>query len=389
MDLIATHLKSGDSLQFTAAKGAFSYYEFDKKDEKALSKLLNRSYLDDAKEYNVKNNIIEAIVNLKGPKTLKTFTSFYKSDKATNSNKVKILRVLPALENDKASTTFFELLKKNAPIRKENESFGVFSGFNTKPQLVLDNMEQFISLMGEDNYRDKVLDMIVHLIKTDSVNAPKLKKSTEQMLSYFEKDALKYIDTLERKKSQHLNYGLISDYLYLADIQESPSLSTSNALVVLANDTSNNTWFKIRALILAIEKNIEVSVSSLNKRLDDKFSRYEIMQALIKNDQKDRVPKKYLEKKNFAELSLYNYTSSDYDYFPNEIKYVGDLTHEDLPYLVYTFNYEDEETTYLGVVKNDEIDFEAFEQYNVYVNWNEYDTESDWQEEAITILNEE
>lgn len=390
MDLIATHLRSGDSLQFEAAKGAFNYYEFDKKDEKTLAKLLKYSYPDDGEEYNVKNSIVNAIVSLEGAKAVKILSSFYKSGKAPNSTKVEILRILPSLETDKAYKTFFELLEKEAPLREKGASYGVFNGLNNRPKVVLDHIEQLNTFLAQDTYRDKILDTYTYIQRYDSIHGPKLNAYKKTMLSYFEEDARRYTDTLERKKSRHLTYGLISDYLYLVTTEETLTTGVRNALLTLANDVSTNSWLNIRALRMSIENNIEIAKSALTKRLEDKYSRFEVMETLLENNQKERIPESYFEKVNFAELSLYNHIGIDYDeYYPKQINYLGAFTHEDTPYLVFTFMYDEEDGAYLGVVEDQEIIFESFKQHTVHVNWNAYDIESDWQEEAIKILKEE
>ena len=186
-----------------------------------------------------------------------------------------------------------------------------------------------------------------------------------------------------------LNYSLISDYLYLVGEEETLNSGIKNALVTLANDVRTNSWLNIRALRMTIENGIEIDKSALTKRLEDKYSRFEVMESLLENDLKERIPKRYFEKVDFAELSLYNHIGIDYDeYYPEQINYLGELTHKDVSYLVFTFTYDEDEEKYLGVVEDEKIDFESFKQNTVHVNWNEYATESEWKEEAIKVLEE-
>ncbi|QIE58818.1 TraB/GumN family protein [Rasiella rasia] len=385
MSLISKNLKSKDSIVFEEAKGAFDYYIFDEKEEKELAALLDYQFIDSDDDYSVKNLIIDELATINSKKTLKTLVRFYNAAYSTNAAKIKVLEVLPSLGTTEAYEQYFSLLKTKAPIRLEDANYSVFQNVMKKPELALKKSEVLLSLLEKEQFRDKIVSRYAQQISYDSINAPTLKKYTDEILSYFETDAKKYVDTLQRKKFQYLTYGLISNYLTLVNNTDTLNASTKRALLTIGESTEEKSWISVRALIVALKRKVKISSTVLNDKLENFYSRYELMEALIETNNKEQITAKYLDVVEFGKLSLYNYAGEDSGYYPDRINSLGEFTYKGEIYHVYTATYLSDNIDYLGVVKSGTINLESLEPFTSFMDWEGYNDEN-WEQAASKLI---
>ncbi|HIB48162.1 MAG TPA: TraB/GumN family protein [Flavobacteriaceae bacterium] len=388
MDLFVKNLKSKDSLVFESAKGAFSYYIFDKSEEKALSKLLNVKFMDEGETYSVKNKIIDEIATLDSKKSLKTLLKFYKSTNASNNHKTQIMGWLPELTDKNALPAFFEFLQEKDLTIQEDVDFDIFNGLKDKPEVVVAESARLLSVLKYEPYRDGIVDLFSNHMK-DSLYGPKLYQYSEQLLTYFETDAKKYNDTIQRKQFSYLGYTLISSYIDIAKAQQTLSPTTERALLTLADSPESDSSIALRALLAAIEKEVEIAPEFLSQKMENLYNRYEIMEALIDAGLPDQVPENFLAPIEYGRLSLYNAVGdTSFDYYPNTITVVGEIEHEEQQYFIYSFSFEDDDATYLGGVASTTIDVAELSPFEVYTSMNEFDSDN-WKEQAIKMLSTE
>jgi len=385
--LILTDLRSKDSITFDQAKDALSYYVFAEKDMKPLLKALYQNYRFDSKSGETKNDIINALINVGGSSALAALDAYYREPKTANAQRIHLLENLLYLENDKTEATFFNLIENHKPKRTENSYYNVFSLLGDSLPRMVNNEKRLVDLLKIEDYRDKVVSLYESNIVRDSMVSPQMGKLKNAILTYIQPDVAKYVDTLSRKASNYLTYGLIDDYISIIKHTETKDNASRKALQYLYADLEGDSWLKARALMLAISFQFDIEESILNKSLEDLYTRFEIMEALLKADLKQKIPPKYMEAEAFTKLSLYNQIGAQDDY-PAVIEKLGDFTYKDQTYTSYAFGYsnDDEDHRYLGITAYDSANPNNFKQNTTYSHWDEIKT--DWKAQSIELLSE-
>ncbi len=207
------------------------------------------------------------------------------------------------------------------------------------------------------------------------------------MKKYFIDDSEIYMDTIQRKNHPFINYGLINSYTQIINNDSLSDDNTQKALLIIASGLEDDNWLQTTALVNAIKLNIEIPEEITTNRLKEYYSRFEVMEALVNNNQKDKIPSKYLASKEFSKLSIYNAAGYDYDEYPDIINYLGDVTYNDEVYHVYNYgnsNGDLDSELYLAYAIAKDADVTNFVSNTAEATY--YLLEEDWKLQTTTYL---
>ncbi len=394
--LIFKNLKSKDSLKFEEALGALSYYEFDASEYKLLEKNLRQDFKDDTTYYGTKSYILDALISLETPNTLKTFTDFYKDKKNTYYTRLEVLDQLLLLENENAPAAYLDLIENYKPERKPNVSYSFMSYLTDTIPLFVENDKLFSKLIDVDDYRSQIVPIYAYNISGDSIYKDKMPLLKNKILSHMYADAQIFVDTLARKKHDYIDYSLLNSYVEFIKENNTKNEIVEPTIKLLAENLITDDWIKAQALMASIKLDIDIDSEILNTAIEDLYSRFEIMESMVESNKTHLIPESYLEPEEFAKLSLYNNVGDDYDGYPTVFELLGEVVVKEKDYYVFSYSYfieedaedvEDEDTIkYLGIVEKTKVDFTNFEMANSFTNWEQ--PKSDWKTQARSTITE-
>lgn len=385
-DLIFKNLKSKDSIKFEEAKGALQYYQFDNSDYKLLEKSLKKHYSDDTIYYGAKYYIIDNLVNLETPETLKTLTDLYNNKKTDNNIKLTVLQRILDLKNIESETTYLDLLENQPPKRISGKPFNVLSSLADTISVFVKNDMLFAKLAETNDYRDKIITLYNNYVLSDSIYIDKMPLLKNVLFKNMYSDAEKYLDTISRNNYSYLNYSLIYNYIDIAKKSDKNNPEIIKTLKLLVEKLENDPWLKTQSLMASLNLDIEVDSEILNAAFEDMYSRFEMMESMVDAEKTNLIPKEYLEPVEFAKLSLYHTSVEEYDDYAIASTLLGEISFDGKNYYVFTFSYneEDEEEKYLGVVEQSAIDFSNFKMATTYIDWEL--AEEDWTTQAEKVI---
>jgi uncharacterized protein YbaP (TraB family) len=377
-------LQSKDSIIFEKAYGAFNYYIFDKSERALLEKALAKKYKDDTLYDGVKNKIIKELGTVGNEGTLKLLEKMYLNKSTENVQKLAILEAIPELKTTQAYATYFDLLNNYPPQRNKDIPFYVVDHIGDSLVDFSSNVDKIVPLLAKEIYRDEVVSYFKNKLFYDSLNSDKVKLYAPQILKNVQVDAKRYADSINREKYEYVNYMLLNSYIDIIDSLKIVNPQTEEALKTLYTINEKDNWIKSRALFTAVKLNIDVDKSIIQKSFNDLYSRFEIIEVFIKSGKTEEIPKEYIAPEAFAKLSLYN-NIGYYDGYPDYMEMLGTIKQNEKDYFVYSYSYStDEETKYLGISENKEVNLKKFEQNTSYFDWDE--VEENWEEQAKQLL---
>lgn len=391
-ELIFKHLKSKDSLKFAEAQGALNYYDFDASEYQLLERNLKSTFKDDTTYYGTKYYIINSLVNLEKPETLKTFTDYYKNKKSNYHARMVILEQLLSLKNNATEATYFDLLQNHKLERIPEESYDVMSMLSDTIPLFVANDDRFAKLADIDDYRDGIVSLYAYNITKDSIYSNSMPLLKRKLLSYMHQDAALYIDTIARKKNAHINDGLLFSYIEFSKDFDNKTEEVVKTLKLIAEQEKDNNWLQGQALMAAIKLDIAIQPNTLEEAFKDMYVRFELMESLADAGNTKIIPEAYLEPVEFAKLSLYNNVGDDYEGYPTVFNYLDEITVEEKNYYVFTFSYLEEDNNeesesaenYLGIVERQPLNISDLEMARSYTDWEI--VEEDWNAQAIKLI---
>lgn len=383
--MIMKDLSSKDSLTYEKANEAIDYYDFRPEDSKAMIKALSETYPFDLNYNTSKRALLGALLETGEKGILNKVVTYYNKEDTPANLRVYILQQLFKLEEPDTELTYFNLVENSKPKRDSDAIYDIFAGFRDSIPLVIKNQERLAALLKEDDYRDQVVSFYEYHLRTNSTALAKLSTLGNEINGYMSNDIRNYADTLQRNSKPNLNYTLIDDYINIIRHRNDKSEFSQNIIRQIYNEVEPTLWLRTSAIILAIELGFEVDEALVNENLDDIYSRYEIMEALVKGENKNRIPLKFLEAEAFSKLSLYNAIGAD-DGYPDIMNKLGSFTYDGITFIAYAFGYSNDvdDYRYLGAVVYKAGDPDTLKANESYWTWE--DLETDWQTQAIKML---
>jgi hypothetical protein len=374
---------------YNGAKGAFSYYEFEKAEAAILTKFISHSFKDDTLYYGVKNKIIEALAPLGNDKTLSKYSAMYLDKKTSNLQKLALLSNIPKIPAEKSVATYFELLENHPPDRIKDIPFTVLNPLKDSTIAFAKNAKYIIPLLQKDNYRDKLLSYFNNRTLDDTLFLGDYLKYKLDIVSHFKTDVTRYLDTITRNNHEYCNYSLMYDYLDVITTLNATTDEVRQGLDMLTSQLDSENWLHTKSIITSLQVGAPVKESVLRTALDTLYSRFEIMEGLITSGNLDKVPEAYLEPVEFSKLCLYN-DIGDYYSYPNSIDLVGSFTENEKEYFVFSYEYlgeeeeEEEVEKYIAIMENLPVVLHDFKRHYGY--YGEEVLEEDWETQGKQML---
>ncbi len=374
-------LKNKDEIIFTQAKEALNYYLFDENDADKMLDALNHTYLDEDEENSIKEYLISGLHSL--PLTRKQFERFkaYFLDAKTHDT-YKVAFLAYYSWKDGHGDSFFPLLKTlplKAPELYLDEVLSTLELDQLdRPEIV----SELYSLLPRPDLRKAILTRFSQKTFADSTFTQRLRPHYDELIFYFSEDLQVYKELLKPEDKFDDRYFLLFQYLNLFENftkEEMLSFQLQLNRIFELNDTSN--WLRVRLLLLYLQKGIPLPDRILNEQLLDKYSRFEVMEALIEAGQTDRIPPQYFQEEDFTELSAYYYTLEALG-IPDRLEIAGRFHHNDKDYLAYKATLGDE--YYYLFTESQRADREDFKLNSTYFD---YDGQTDdWEERGKELI---
>lgn len=380
-------LRSKDTTRYKEAVGALDYYTFNAEDESLLQKSLYLDLPNDSLYWGAKNLMIYSLGSLGLNSSLDGLKEYYLSDKSTNSNKLMTFQGLSEIKTPESMEVYVDLLLNHPPEISKSEDVDIL-GYSIDSLLTLQKHGlDVLKIQENDDLRDLSISYFNRQIRKDTLNAlPFLRKHTNNILTYFHKDATHFLDTTATDESK-INSFTLSNYITIID-----TLAIKNPLVLslvkrLFQDQEEVNHLSLSAFTYYINNAESLDKDAILTFIKPKYYRFEGIQALLKAGMDDLIPPSYMESSAIAEISLYNAVGYD-DAYPDTITYKNSYAQDGLVYtaFIYTFDSEDHiDKEYLGLVLNEEFNRETPAQFSVFYQYDEF-LEGDWKLQAKQII---
>lgn len=233
-------------------------------------------------------------------------------------------------------------------------------------------------------YRNELIYLVNTVMKSDTLVFDKIKAQSDLWLKHFNSDLGTYLAEPDFDNNRFFNIPLLYNYVEMIDTLRVNSPNISKGLNIIATSIDKQEWLKTKAVIAQLNLNLNPDTQVLNELLENNYSRFEIMEAMVNNDKHDLIPENYLDAKAFSELSLYNFIGL-YTDFPKIISHLGEFTENNKTFHAFSFEVDEEPgVSYLAVVEENQINFEDFKQFNVFFEGSTVDDQ--WHSTANTMV---
>ncbi|GAA3983601.1 TraB/GumN family protein [Mucilaginibacter dorajii] len=381
--LIVNDLSATDTTTAKYARGALSYYDFEKDELPYLYKALNRTYPDDTLGTGTRGKLIKTLVKVNDEKTLDELQSLYKNPGTSDILKVAILNTLPDVDKKAGYDIYLNLLTSSKAL-KTDENYEIFSPMRDSLDFVAANFDKIYSLLQYPEYRTNLLSVARSMVYETQKGkyTPLIKSKFQALTQYAQSD----LDDFIAKKDTSVKW-FSGGYNYLGLMQEitNQPITDSFTTKLIKNDENELS----DAVITRIANHLPINQKLLNTLLDSIAIRYDLMQSLSKAKQLDKVPLKYKKQDEFAKLCMYQSISADEDdSTPENLVLLGKILDKGSLYYAFKYqsNYNDEKTDYIGisgpyVLGSTKLDFSIYRCYD-----NSIVKETNWQLQAKGLI---
>ena len=380
-------LQSKDTTRYKEAVGALDYYTFESEDEKLLQKSLYLDLPNDSLYWGAKNLIIYSLGSLGLNSSLDGLKEYYLSDKSSNSNKLMTFQGLSEIKTPESMKVYVDLLLNHPPEITKSEDVDIL-GYSLDSLLTLQKHGlDVLKIQENDDLRDLTISYFNRQIRNDTLNAlPFLRKHSNDILTYFHKDATHYLDTTATETSK-MDLFTISNYITILDTLAINSPSVLALTKRLFQDQKEVNHLSLIAFTYFINHAESLDKEEILAFIKPQYYRFEGIQALLESGKDDLIPPSYIDNMAIAEISLYNAIGYD-DAYPDTITFKDSYTQDGLVYtaFIYTFDSEDQVgKKYLGLVLDEEFNRDTPAQFSVFYQYDEF-LEGDWKLLAKQII---
>jgi uncharacterized protein YbaP (TraB family) len=363
---ILKDLNSKNRSRYARARDAFNYYYFDADDLPAMEQFIARSYKDDEDYNGVKNTVIKELAHIPEPAAARVLKNLYINRKTTNTQKITILETLPKIEADVAFEYYTQLLFENPPQYGKGSPMVIFDGFHNYGRSLSNYLEPLSQLVEVPKYRNELMYLVNTVMKSDTLVFEKIREQPDVWLKHFKSDVETYLAETDFEHNPFFNVPLLYNYVEIIDTLKVSHPDISKGLNTIATAVEQQEWLKTKAVIAQFSLNLTPDAEVLAELMENKYTRFEIMEAMVNNNKQGEIPEKYLKAQAYSKLSLYNFIGL-YTYYPEIISHLGEFTENNRTFHAFSFEVDEEPgVAYLAVVEAGQINFEDFKQFNVF-----------------------
>ncbi|WP_330862464.1 TraB/GumN family protein [Mucilaginibacter sp.] len=377
--LIAEDLASADSTTYKSARGALSYYKFEKEELPYIYKALQKGYPDDSTYHGAGHLLLNTLGKVHDDKTIDVLAELYKRPDINDDLKTKILKTIPGIDKEKGYDVYLNLLT-GSPALKAQYNYDTFEPLEDSLDYVVANYKRIIPLINNDRYRKSLLPVFQRMAEEKHARyIDFVTKNFAGITTHAHSDVDRYLKPNDSTSTEMY----MSVYYYLSLMQTIKGQPVTAAFTNKLIRKEDMSMLLPTAAITRIANHLPIDQRVINRLLDSIANRYNIMEALSKEKQLERVPLKYKTQAAFAKLCLYQSvsTSDDDDMLPEQLTLLGTVTDKGKLFYVfkYKLNYGDEESTYYrgicgpfitGSAKLDFTSYRAFyEEVKAGLTW--------------------
>ncbi|WP_131538841.1 TraB/GumN family protein [Pedobacter nototheniae] len=377
--LIFKDLVSTDTTIRKEAFGALHYYKFDKEELPLIHAALKVKYTDDTTAFGTRSQLIGQLHTLKDPSNITLLKELFNDTKNPDELRATLLYSIPKIDSLQFDWYLNNLIK--TPQFKIDNYWDLFSPLTDSLSYSAKNIDKLLLLNEFKDYRPILISIFLGLTndKTDSTYLTVIKNEKEKITSHAMEDLNEYLAG-ERKLSSP-----VYQYLSILPKIELPKLTDEFTSKVILLDSLN--YLITAAVVARIESGLPIDQKIMQTQLDSLYSRYDILYAMHKANQLDKIPLKYKKQDEFAKLLLYNYLGDEENY-PETINLLGKVKEGNETYYVFEYGFVsgDEKTSFIGLVGpfdelNAKLDFDkprAFSNGDIKTD--------DWQTQAEVMI---
>lgn len=387
-DKITTDLQSADTTVQKEALGALSYYKFTTDELPYVYAAMKKNYTDDTLSFGTRYELVGALNKVHDEKTTDELQKLYSTLQDKDLLKSEVLRTIPAIDPKKNYDIYFNLLITDTAAHFKY-SYVNFEPLYDSLKYAADHFQQLVPLVPNRAYRNDILALSEVFLKNKNEAYHKLVKDNFKLLTAYAMDELNEFLTSKDTNKSEWNNNIYKYFTLMSDVKGEPLTNKFTSSYLAYNPKSYGTS---TAVIARINNHLPTSAILIKRLLDSIDTRYDIMQALYKQKQADKIPIKYKTQQEFARLCFYQYVSSsddDDDHgVPSNIRLLGTVTDKGMLY--YAFKYhlgeEDSDKTYIGIAGPYKSGSTAlnFDKLNAFTN---YDVkETNWIKQAEKLI---
>ena len=374
---IFADLKSIDTLIFNEAKGALSYYDFDKRELPNIYTALQSNYPDDSLAEGARGTLIKKLITLNDDTTVSFLVKLYNNLKGKDNLKGNILTAIPSIDKKNGYNLYLNLLTSNPPYKAEASYYGVFSPFTDSVEFAAIHFEEIMPLLKNKNFRNSILRVANEIANQKNSSFTKIiNKNYTRIMTFAMDDLRQYLAIKDSANNEWAGY--IYNYTQLMDKIKSPRINDDFTKNYIDKDPKG--VYAPNAIIARIYNDLPNKPLLVAKFLDSIDTRYEIMEAYDNRYKLNMVPLKYRTQPAFAKLNFYKYITLDDYGNAQKIALLGNIIKNGMVY--YVFKYElpekEEGTKFIGITGpykpgSSKINFKKYLAYTNYdavkVNW--------------------
>ncbi|MDO1500905.1 TraB/GumN family protein [Winogradskyella maritima] len=382
VDLILNDLKSNDTLIQQKALYAFDYYEFQKDELPQLHKALSDDF-PNGKTERIRQEIVDEFSLIHNENTLGVLEEAYANTETTDETRALILATLPDIEDDKRTASFIKLMDQGLPTEAKSYKYGMLRTFKDSIPFAFREFNRLKNTLNDESLRPSVLNIIDDMVQSDKLTPADKRIVTEVAMTHFSEDWKVYSssDSLANAKSDlmHAYLNILNSHSY-----DSNQIDTITQNIL---DSDSDSWLRLRTLLARLNADLKIDDKTFKRYIDDYYTRFEFMEAILKTDAFNKVPKSYYKTKEFSMLSMFNYGVNEYGE-PKNLTHLGTIKDGDRNFasIKITYSTDEGDEDYIGIVEISDIKLNEgeFAQFDCYSDWDLI--EEDWKSQAKTYI---
>ena len=385
-------LTSKDSAKAKEAISVMYYHDWDKNDLPYLFDALEQDLLDASYWEDPKDVLVAIIANTGGKKEFDQLMELYNSDRADDALKMNVVQNIMSFKDQNADDALMNLLLKNPPKRNPEMGYYVFYQLEDSLSVMKNQASKLGALYSNKDFKDQLIDLYVGKILSEEDPADYFSDLQQKIIADIPDLIAKYNDTITRNANDYLNANLMSNISYMAEVDPAiPAEPSGEILAMIYRNKEDDNWVPTEALIKAITMGFDISPQILNLYMEDYYSRYEVMEALVGVEMNDLIPSQYIQPEEYANLCAYNTIGSYDDDYSHPITDIGTLEYNNKSYKAYKVSRPDEDGVtqdYLYVAAVEAANLDSLDYVSVFNDLENNPMGTNWEEDAKRIIQE-
>lgn len=380
---ICLGLASSDTSVSKRAKGALSFYDFNKQELPYVYQALQKSYPDDTLFGSTREHLVSALKTAHDSLTIPFLTKLYTGLSGKDNIRETILNTITAIDKKTGYATYINLLTDSDRLETKN-IYQAFNPLTDSIAMAAKYFDRLLPLMKYDNYRKSIVGLAGNMAadKKHAYDAY-LRKVYPVLTAHAMSDLNNYL-TVKETDVNNWSLAVLRYLNVMREITGEPVNDTFSGQY-LQKDTAG-VW-RESAVLVRISNHLATPKAVIQRLLDSLDTRYDIMSALNDCHELNIIPLKYRQPEAFASLCLYEAVQDD-DNTPQQITLLGSISEQGSVYYAFKFRMPDfdENAIYFGLAGPYQPGAEQldFKKYHALTNYDKL--EADWRAQAKKLI---